>query len=348
MSIKISKIAPNKWFLDIRTKKKGQEIRKRETFLGTKSQAEERFLDLKKGLKGGEKSFAPSISRVETLGDALELYKDRKITIPDKDKARFEKLQKDLGDIAIRDLPDRLEKYLKVTRQLICPTTKKVYSNGSINKLIVLLKAALNLAVKMEYLERNPITNARFPKLKEVPRDKVLTDDEIQHLFKAIRSEAPHLEAVVRFAIQVPCRKSELVRMRREDMDLIHEAIRVRNGTTKNDEGCWKPIPPDMKVYFQTLPPECPFLFYRIQKGCFCPLGDFKRAWMRCLRLAGISDFRFHDTRHISATNLLDNGTPEQVVMSVAGWKTNMLKTYYHRSGKKSLALVNFSRGVDT
>jgi integrase len=71
-------------------------------------------------------------------------------------------------------------------------------------------------------------------------------------------------------------------------------------------------------------------------------LGDFKTAWKRCLRLAGIRDFHFHDTRHISASNLLDNGTPEQVVMQVAGWKTNMLRTYYHRSGKKALDLVRF------
>jgi hypothetical protein len=45
---------------------------------------------------------------------------------------------------------------------------------------------------------------------------------------------------------------------------------------------------------------------------------------------------------HISATNMVDNGTPEQVVMSVAGWKTNMLRTYYSRGDKKALGLVRF------
>ena len=73
----------------------------------------------------------------------------------------------------------------------------------------------------------------------------------------------------------------------------------------------------------------------------------FKKAWAKCLRLAGISDFRFHDTRHISATNLVDNGTPERVVMAVAGWRTNMLSTYYHRAGKNSRALVTFAPHAD-
>ena len=131
--------------------------------------------------------------------------------------------------------------------------------------------------------------------------------------------------------------------MRTEDLDLFRNAIRVRNGTTKNDQGCWKPVPPDMVAYFRSIPTQCPFLFYRFEKGSYRPLGDFKKAWKRCLRLAGIQGFRFHDSRHISATNLLDNGTPEQVVIAVAGWKTNMLRTYYHRSGKKSLELVRFT-----
>lgn len=351
MGFNITKEGPNKWLLDVRIKKDGREVRKRETFSGTKVQAEERFIDLKKELREGP-SWLPSATRVETFGDALTLYKDRKIAIPAKEKGRFDRLFKELGGVAIRDLPDRLEKFLKLARQFPSLKTKKVLSNGSINKYLILIKAALNLAVRMECLERNPISSSRFPNLKNIPRDKVLTDLEIHRLLTAIQQRAPYLEAVVRFAIQVPCRRTELVNMRQEDLDLIHNAIRVRNGTTKNDEGCWKPIPPDLVAYFRSLPAQCPFLFYRVEKDVFQPLGDFKKAWRTCLGLAGISDFRFHDTRHISATNLLDNGTPEQVVMSVAGWKTNMLKTYYHRSGKRSLALVNFTPGsghlVDT
>jgi integrase len=97
-----------------------------------------------------------------------------------------------------------------------------------------------------------------------------------------------------------------------------------------------------MMDYFRAIPLQSPWLFYREEKGEYLPLGDFRKAWKRCLKLAGISDFRVHDTRHISASRLLDNGTPEQVVMQVAGWNSNMLKTYYHRAGIKALDLVRF------
>jgi hypothetical protein len=48
----------------------------------------------------------------------------------------------------------------------------------------------------------------------------------------------------------------------------------------------------------------------------------------------------------MAATALIDNGTPEQVVMTVANWKTNMLRNYYHREPKKALELVRFGSNL--
>ena len=112
--------------------------------------------------------------------------------------------------------------------------------------------------------------------------------------------------------------------------------------------GIWKPIPPDMREYFRSIPAGCKYVFYRQdKKGNFHKLGEFKNAWISCLEKAGITNFRFHDTRHCSASALIDNGTPEQIVMSVAGWKTNMLRVYYHREPKRTLDMVCFSRKCD-
>jgi integrase len=219
--------------------------------------------------------------------------------------------------------------------------TGKPITNATTNRYLAWSKAALNFAVKHELIKDNPL--CRFDKLKEIPRDVILTDIDKRHLLNVIDKEAPHLSAIVRFALQVPCRKSELVNMKIDDLDLFNNVIRVHNGKTKNGAGIWKPIPPDMQSYFRTIPAESQYLFYRQEKDGYHGLGDFKNAWLRCLRIAGINDFRFHDTRHCSASALIDNGTPEQVVMSIAGWKTNMLRVYYNREPKKTLELVRFS-----
>jgi integrase len=186
-----------------------------------------------------------------------------------------------------------------------------------------------------------------FTVYPEVPRDRSLTETEKLNLLNTIREKRPHLYWIVNFALQVPCRRSELVNMRRDDLDIIHRVIRVRSGTTKNDLGSWKPIPPDMVDYFASIPPTIDYLFHwpepqprknrskqaSQRRAHGQPLGNINKSWKWCLKQAGISDFRFHDTRHMAATDLVNSGVPERVVSAVAGWKTNMLSTYYHRDG---------------
>ncbi len=351
MGLNIRKISgsSNEWSLDVRVRKAGKELRKRETFHGTKPKAEERFLELRRELKEGAAFISPH--KPDTFGDVLQIYREKSPPFSVPHLCRYNQLRQHLGDVPIPALPDRLESLLKILRSNPSRLHKPL-SLASLNRLMQMVNAAFNLCVRLELLDKNPITRARFPKHREVPRDRVLTEYDKMRLQNIIDAEAPHLGPIVRFALQVPCRKSELIRMRKEDLDLFNMAIRVRNGTTKNQEGIWKPVPPDMKDYFRGIPADSPYLFYRFEKGTYHPLGDFKTAWKRCLRLAGIQDFRFHDTRHVSASALLDAGTPEQVVMQVAGWRTNMLKTYYHRAGKNALGLVRFGLGsgrqVDT
>jgi len=156
----------------------------------------------------------------ETFGDVLRFYGDKRGGFPHKDGSALSILERTLGDIPL---------------------------------------AAFNTAVNMELMDRNPITRARFPKLKEVPRDATLSQEATQTLLSMMEKRAPRLLPMTRFALQVPCRKSELGNMKREDLDLFNNAIRVRNGTMKNDLGIWKPIPPNLLYYFRMRPSEYPF-----------------------------------------------------------------------------------------
>jgi hypothetical protein len=215
MGVNITNEGNNRWLLDVRIRKQGKEIRRRETFFGPRAKAEERFFELKRAVREGKDDGDPQpVAAIETFAQVLDLYAEIRGPIPPKEIGRFKNLMADLGSILIAELPAKLEAYLKLLRQRRSEKTKRFLANGSINKLLILTKAALNLAVDREILEKNPITNARFPRLKEIPRDKVLTEAEERRLFHVIAQEAPHLEAIVRFATLVPCRKSELVRMR--------------------------------------------------------------------------------------------------------------------------------------
>lgn len=328
----ISKLAPSLYFIKARVKLNGEDRRKQERFAGSKAEAETRYLELKAELRGERPD--PS-----TFGDFLTEYREsRGGEIPRSERSIYLELERDLGPVAIADLGQALSRYAGILRRLPSKKTGKRLSAASLNRRRAMVAAALNLAVELKRLPESPLTAALWPVENEIPRDRFLTDLEEKNLLNALPA---HLVPVTRFALRVPCRKAELVAMTRADLDLFHNAIRVHNGTTKNEEGAWKPIPPELVPYFRSLPADCPYLFHR--NGA--PLGDFKKAWARALKLAGIRNFHFHDTRHIAATNMVDAGTPERVVMDVAGWRTNMLSTYYKSSSKKALALVRFSSG---
>jgi len=346
LAVNVKKILgkPNLWLLRVRLYSQGEDNKtKKVQFHGTRAEAEKRWVELRDELKNGFTNAKGE--ELKVFGDVLNLYRKKSEQFSESHQSRFNQLLNDLGNAPLELFVERLEDHIELRRTTPSKTGRPL-ANASVNRLMQMVKAAFNVAVEMELIEKSPINRTRFKKLKEVSRDRSLTPEEKIKLLDTLVIEAPHLYPMIRYAMLVPCRKSELINMRKTDLDLVAKAIRVRNGTTKNDEGIWKPIPTEMLDYFQTLPADCPYMFYRLEKDGYHSLGDFKNAWKRCLRLAGISDFRHHDLRHISASDMVDNGTPEQIVMQVAGWKTNMLRTYYHKAGKKALSLVNFGAGT--
>ncbi len=334
----ISKLAPNLFLIKVRYKTQGEDRRIQERFTGNRFQAEERYLELKREIRGERQE-------AKTFGDVLRAYLEPRGALTGSQASVYKALDRDLGGVALPELEGALRRYYAILKASRSPRTGRPFSAASMNRPRTMVAAALNLAKASKVISENPLTKDVWPKAKEIPRDRFLEPIEMARLLNVVEQKAPHLLAVLRFALLVPCRKSELVNMTPADLDLFNNAIRVHNGTTKNDEGSWKPIPPVMVPYFRSIPPESPFLFFRQVKGSFRPLGDFKKAWATAKRLAGIRDLRFHDSRHVAATNMVAAGTPERAVMDVAGWKTNMLSTYWSSSSRRALALARFPSG---
>ena len=69
----------------------------------------------------------------------------------------------------------------------------------------------------------------------------------------------------------------------------------------------------------------------------------WRSAW-RSLRIkAGLPDLRFYDLRHHANTKLLEQGTSDHVVMSIAGWKSGRMPAHYAhiRNNAKKEAIEN-------
>jgi integrase len=334
----IKKIGHGKYFIKVskRDRKKGYAVSKQKTFVGTQLEAVIAEADLMKKLEAG------SLSSVyaSTFGEAADIYLAKlrtsgRLSRQHEDMAGV--LRRDLGHIRLENFADQFELY---RRHLIHAPTKhgKQRGSASVNRYTAIASAAFNHLVALGAFGANPITRARFPWMKEKPRDRFLTQEEKLRLLSVIRERRPFILPIIRFMLSVPCRVSELILARREQYDPINNVIHIPD--SKAGIPLCKPVlEEDMAEYFRNIPDGCAWLFYRVKLGKYYdPLTkeQLRCAWEYCLKAAGISDFRIHDLRHEAATYLYSLGIPERVIMDIAGWKTPMLTTYRNKNSLRS------------
>lgn len=224
---------------------------------------------------------------------------------------------------------------------------KKGLSNATINRRIAWTKAAMNYAVKLRLLKYNPVDGVE--KLKETPRDYILTAQKEQEVIEAAEAISWDMGFLVKYALIVPIRRSEIPKLLTEDIDLERKIIRVRKGVLKGGWGGWKPIPPSMLKGFTFVKNRgYKWVFVRPTKTAsgFEKLGEFRGEWDTIREKTGLTDFHFHDLRHCAVTKLENAGNSRQAIMAAAGWKTDMSKVYYHRDDANAAMSVQFGRAV--
>lgn len=235
----IAPIGPGKYRVNIRIRIDGKIVERRETVEGTREEARERRQQLKRELR--EKRPAGSLKcPFQTFADALRLYREKRGPFSAKYAQNFDALGKEIGDYPLEGFADRFEVYMRLRKTI--PSTRGILrSPSSINMPLSMVKAVFTLCYDLELIKINPITKARFPRMETIPRDITISGEDRKRLIDAALQDkrTAHLADVINYAMQVPIRRSELVNMKVEDIDLfsVPASVRIRNGTTKNDMG---------------------------------------------------------------------------------------------------------------
>ena len=337
----LTKLSPNKWHVKVSVwdKNKKYPISKQKTVTGTRAEAVTAESDMLKELK----SRSVTSAHASTFGEAVDLYMDnlrQRGRLSERHEMNINRVHRDLGHVRLEVFAERFEVW---RRHLLVKPGRygATLSGASVNRYTGIVRAVFSRLVKLEIIDKNPIASLRFPKYKEDRRDRYLTQEEWLRLLAAIKEHRPYILPIVQFMMAVPCRKSELVEAKRDQYNPFIQTIYIPD--TKAGIPVNKPIPPDMVDYFKSIPADCGWLFYRdggvdrkTRKKIYLPLTNLRYAWRYCLKKAGIADMRIHDLRHMSATDLCASGVPERVIMDVAGWKTPMLSTYWHKNSLKS------------
>src|SRR5690606_18910283 len=127
---------------------------------------------------------------------------------------------------------------------------------------------------------------------------------------------------IVAFAVHTAARQGELLRLRREDVNLKRRTVIFRD--TKNGDDRAVPLSWDAFVTIEGL------LNHHEGELVFPITRDaLVSAWRRILERAEIENFRFHDLRHEGTTRLFERGLTTMEVQKITGHKTlSMLVRY--------------------
>ncbi len=212
-------------------------------------------------------------------------------------------------------------------------------SVASVNRHLTLLRAILNRAVRDGRLDVSKKPAIKLLK-ENNGRVRYLSDGEEAHLIEALPE---WLRPLVLTAIHTGMRKSELLKLKWDDIDLAAGAITIREAKSGETER----IPTNQTVR-QMLAALREARMRRAKKTgdarelfgryVFCAPGggylhDLNRYWYPAVKAAGVEDLRFHDLRHTFCSRLVMSGADLYQVQRLARHRRpEMTMRYAHLS----------------
>ncbi len=250
-----------------------------------------------------------------------------------------------IGDLSLQDISAiQIEKW----------RTNRI-NNGvdpaTINRDIVILKAALNKAVEWEIIDEHPLKKLKPFKTDSTGKVRYLDKNEEyklkealisrDHLLKAERTSAniwrqergyqcypdlsqsifaDYLSPMVFVSINTGLRKGELFSLTWSDINFDRALLTVKGDTAKS--GKTRHIPLNTIALgvlegWRKVNAENHLVFFNSKTGE--AFGHVKRSWARLLRDANIKNFRWHDMRHHFASKLVMAGVDLNTVRELLG-----------------------------
>lgn len=196
--------------------------------------------------------------------------------------------------------------------------------NSSINRELAALRRMFSLAVKEGRLSTSPYismldeNNARQGFLHHAN-------------FLTLRNALPdYLKDPVMFLYLSGWRVGEMRSLQWRDIDLPGRVIRLRAENSKNKTGRTLPLSGELLGLIQRAHEkrrlDCVHVFHDDGR----PIGDFRKAWAKACKAAGVAGLLVHDLRRTAVRNMVKAGIPERVAMALSGHKTRSIFDRYH------------------
>lgn len=218
-------------------------------------------------------------------------------------------------------------------------TGKQRLGSVSVRQVFLLVNAALNFAVALQWIRKNPATSLKPPIARSNERE-IYSMDELRRVRAAVAGTSLALPFMI--ALSTGMREGEICALAWRDVDLVRGFAKVSHSahllnrvltveTTKNKRTRPITIPPTLLslLVVQKESSKSQWVYPEIDGTMMNPANLCKR-WGRVVKSLGI-DRTFHDLRHTHATGLIDLGfSPKAVSDRIGDNIGTVMEIYTH------------------
>jgi integrase len=179
---------------------------------------------------------------------------------------------------------------------------------ASVHRELALLRRMLNIAVREQWLIRNPFNlgESLISPADEKKRERILTrEEELKLLGACDQPKCKHLRTIIICALDTGMRHGEILKLKWSDIDFDNGLIIVRAFNTKTMKERTVSITTRLKLELERLWGKSD---KDLEALVFGISDNVKNSFTRVRDKAKLGDLRFHDLRHTHATRLDDLG----------------------------------------
>ena len=202
---------------------------------------------------------------------------------------------------------------------------------GGANRVLDILRQILNHAAACGHIAANPARTIRRNRRAKLTR--FLSREEIQRLHRVLDRHAERSESarqqvdIIRLLLLTGCRKNEIVRLRRQEVD--GDRLNLADSKTGPRQVYLNAQARDIIVR-RMARADSSWVFPSASNPTH-PRNDGLALWYTVRREAGIADVRLHDLRHTVATHAVMQDVPLPVVARLLGHqRPDMTLRYTH------------------
>ncbi len=225
--------------------------------------------------------------------------------------------------------------------QACSPITGRKMSAKTVRNIFLNLSSALQKAVSLEFMEKNPCANITLPRYEKY-KASVYDEEEVQRLVQAIRGTDMELPLMIDLSLGL--RRGELIALKWEHIDFEQGLISIQENRVNSYWGVVTKTPKS-KSGLRTIPVSGSLLTllkrgrqdYLARKeryGEFFYDGDyvvcqengkpfkpcsFSEKFREFLKKNNLRHIRLHDLRHTNATLMLSQGISPKVAQQRLG-----------------------------